>query len=424
MTGSSRLARILTRVHGPASQPAWPPAGQSPWRRVLPVAVGGMLVAGLIVANRVGLPGGVDPLAPFTIGFDWGMDRALAKQGVAIASGPSPYGYDGQWFLGQAYDPLLRTDVALTFDAPRYRALRGLLPALGWLLAAGQPAAIPYALLAVLILAVGLGSAAVARMGSAFGRSRWWGLGFGLIPGVIVGVAYGTAEPLGLALVALGLSLVFDRRYAWAGLAFAGAGFTKETYLAFAAVAAGYLVVDRYLSGRPAWRPAVALLVPGVAGLAAWWGYVAQALPPDRAPERVLRVFHVPLLGWWEALGSVARLDYPGHPVGWVGGVVMVGTAGLLVLTLVLALQRRRSLLAYAAVVWGVYGLALSGLLLGRFLSSQRALAPAVLAAGLLVLAAGRILPYRRGRDGPAGDRRPAMAGGHPESGAPPGPGQ
>jgi hypothetical protein len=377
--------------------PGWP--APPPWRAALPVAAVGLIAASLIVAHRSGLPQQFDPLAPFVVGTGWGMDHALAAQGVVIRSGPSEIGYDGQWFLGQAYDPLLRGEVAATFDAPRYRALRGLLPAAGWLLAAGQPAAIPYALLALLILAVGAGCAGCARVISAHGRSRWWGLGFAAVPGTVVGVAYGTAEPLGLALAVLGLSLLFDRRPGWAGLAFAGAALTKENYLAFGLIAGLYLAVDSYLAGRNPLRASLLVAGPGLIGLAGWWWYVARALPPDAGAERALVVFAPPPLGWWETLGLIVRGDYPEQALWW-GWAVLVGTLGLLLVALARAVTRRRSVLAYPAVLWSGYGLSLSGLLLGRFLSAQRALAPAVLAAGVFLIAAG--LARRTGAPAPA----------------------
>jgi hypothetical protein len=49
----------------------------------------------------------------------------------------------------------------------------------------------------------------------------------------------------------------------------------------------------------------------------------------------------------------------------------------------------RATLLGRTGLLLGLYGLVLSGELLGRFLSSMRALAPTVLAAAL-VIAAGR----------------------------------
>ncbi|HEX3200762.1 MAG TPA: hypothetical protein VHW42_02340, partial [Actinomycetes bacterium] len=70
------------------------------------------------------------------------------------------------------------------------------------------------------------------------------------MPGVWAGAALATAEPLGLALAALGLSLVLDRRSGLAGLAFAGAALTKESYLAFAVAAGLHLLLDRSVA-RP-----------------------------------------------------------------------------------------------------------------------------------------------------------------------------
>lgn len=382
----TRVTRRYRLVHWwrDFTRPLHPPGPPPRWRRLLPVALLGLAAAGIIVAGRVGLPGEVDPLAPFVIGSSWGMDRALAADGVSIAAGPSQYGYDGQWFLGQAYDPLLRGEVATSFDSPRYRALRMLLPAAGWLLAAGQPPAIPYALLAVQILAVGLGCAACGRIVANFGRSRWWGLGFAAIPGVVVGVAFGTAEPLGLALVALGLSLTLERRYAWAGLALAGAALAKETYLLSTVVVAGYLAIDGYRDGR-AWLRRVAMVTaPGLAALAAWWAYVASVLPPDSdSSERVRDVFSVPFAGWVDVLATLVRGEYAARGD---GEAVVVITAVLLLAAGVHALLRRPSLLPYLALVWVGYAISLSALLLGRYLSAQRALAPAVLAAGLLLL--------------------------------------
>jgi hypothetical protein len=226
-----------------------------------------------------------------------------------------------------------------SFDMPRYRALRPLQPAFGWLLAGGRPAALPLALLAVGPLAVALGSAACGRQVAAYGRSRWWGLGFGLVPGVVVGVAFATAEPLGLALAALGLSLAVDRRFGLAGLAFAGASLTKETYLAFAGATAVWLLlrpdpaeatVPRGRPGRLAperlW-PAMAVTVPGVAGLGLWWLHVLRSLPASASDTAGAELFTVPLAGWAHTLARVAAGDYRADaPVGLLGPLLLTGS--------------------------------------------------------------------------------------------------
>lgn len=385
---SGSLMRLLTWFHDAPGRPRIETGRQPPWRQVLPVAVLGLAVAATIVGLRTGMPDGLDPVRPFVVGHYFDTEEALRERGVALPERLSRYGYDGQWFLAQAHDPLLRSDLPSTFDAPRYRTIRMLMPTLGWLLAAGQVAAIPFALLALEILAMALGCAACARLMAAHGRSRWWGLAFAAVPGVLVGVGYGSAEPLALALAALGLSLTLDRRYLWAGLAFAGAGLTKETYLGFAATAGVYLVIRSLVRGEPWLRAAAAVTLPGVATLAAWWVYVTRIIPPDVGLEAT-RVFTKPFLGWLHALADVVRGDYvPDYrPIGMVGGgAVMIGTFVLLLTSLALALWLRQSLLAYTVLLWSSFGLFIEGILLGRFLSAQRALAPVVLAAGLFVI--------------------------------------
>lgn len=383
----AQLAHLLTRFHTAPGRPRLEAGPQARWRRVLPVALLGLLIASLLVGARVGLPDELDPTAPFVVGNSRGMDQELRARGVALPASAelSHTGYDGQWFLGQANDPLLRGEIPTMFDAPRYRSVRVLFPASGWLLAGGQAPATPYALLAVGILAIALGCACVARIVSAYRRSPWWGVLFAAIPGALVGVAYGTAEPLALALSALGVSLALERRYALAGLAFAGAGLTKESYLAFAVGTAVYLAVDSWVRGAGGgrWvRPAAAVVLPGAVSLFAWWAYVHSRLPAVDNPHGVFGRFSPPFVGWGEVFGTIARGDYPGgSPLGVPSEAVMVATFAVLVAAAGLALWLRQSLLAYLAFGWALFGLIIAGFLLERYSSANRALAPAVLAA-------------------------------------------
>jgi hypothetical protein len=399
----SAMSRILTWLHSAPGAPRLAAGRQLPWRRVLPVALLGALFATIVAADGVGLPDEVDPTAPFVVGYHTGIHEALQARGIPVGDDLSQYGYDGQWFLGQANDPLLLTDLPTTFDTPRYRSIRVLMPALGWLLAAGQPAATPYALLLVQILAVALGCAACARLVSAYRRSPWWGATFAVIPGIWVGVAYGTAEPLGVALAMLGLSLMMDQRYGWAGLAFAGAGLTKETYIAFAIGAAIYLAVDSMVSGAPWLRRAATMVAPGVASLGAWWAYVELSLPPDKN-YGVLSRFSAPFVGWFELFGAMVRAEYKhNYPFSWASEASLIASFAILVVAVGLALWLRQSVLAYLALGWGVFGLIIAGFLLERFLSTQRALAPAMVATVVFLIAVG----WRRRQPAP---EEPAMA--------------
>ena len=363
---------------------------QPPWRRVLAVGVAGLLAGAILLGlqfvrlDRNHLGDG--PSAPFFVGTAWHLDEELTARGIHVVIRPGK-GYDGQWFLGLAYDPLLREHLADGFDMPRYRARRPLLAMAGWVLAAGQPAAVPAALLAVELLAVGIGCAATGRLLAAAGLSRWWGLGFAVVPGVVVGVMFGTAEPLGVALAVLGLSLALERRLVPAGLAFAAAGVTKETYLGFAGAAAIWLLLRSRAAVLERLRAAATVFVPGAVLLGAWWWYVAVMVPPSRTDEAGLDAIAVPFVGWGHTLARIAGGGYvPDAPVGVVGPASLVASFALLVVAVALTL-RVRTLLDWTGLIMGVYGLVIAGGELDRFLSASRALAPCVIGAALGVVA-------------------------------------
>jgi hypothetical protein len=382
------LTRLLAWFHHAPGQPRLAGRRQATWRQVLPVAAVGFAVAALIVGVRAGLPGEFDVNQLFWIGSDWGMVEAIVARGGSVQA-VTTIGYDGQWFLGLAYDPLVQGEIVANLDRPQYRAQRPLFPMAGWLAAAGQPGAIPYGLLAVSLLVIALGCAACARIVTGYGRSRWWGLLFVAIPGVVVALAYGTAEPMGLALAALGLSLVIERRYTWAGVVFAGAALTKETYLAFAFVAAAYLAVDAWVRKAPTrrWiRDAAVLTVPGTVLLAGWWWYVSTVVPDSqRTPNHLL---DMPFMGWWRVSRNIVRGEYPPPTFGGTSQIVLAITFVLVVWALVEALRRRQSVLAYGAILWTGFSLCLVDIMLEKTLSSQRVLAPAVLALALFLVAA------------------------------------
>lgn len=366
--------------------------GQPSWRALAGVAAAGLLVGGVVLVLQFARLGW-EPTAPFVVGTSWGLDEELAARHLPVATTPGN-GYDGQWFLGLAYDPLLGERLAASFDMPRYRAGRPLQAVAGWLLAGGQAEAIPVGLLAVGPLAVALGCAATGRLVAAWGRSPWWGLGFALVPGVAVGVAFATAEPLALALAVVGLSLALERRVAAAGLAFAGAALTKESYLVFAVAAAAWLALGAGGRRRARFAEAATVLAPGVLLLGLWWAYVAWRIPGGPGDGEAAGAVGLPLVGWGHALGMVVGRDYvPDAPVGQLGAVLLVGSLVAAIAAIVLGLGRA-TLLGRTALLLGLYGLVLSGELLGRFLSSMRALAPTVLAAAL-VIAAGRWNPGR-----------------------------
>lgn len=352
----------------------------------------GLVMLGLQFARL-----GPDVTAPFFVGSSWRLDDRLAAEGTRVTVVPGK-GYDGQWFLGLAYDPLLTEGLTSAFDMPRYRAGRPLYAMAGWLLAGGARGLVPYALLAIGPLALALGAAATGRLLAAYGRSRWWGLGFAVVPGVVVGVTHATAEPLALALAALGLSFAAGSRAVVAGAAFAASALTKETYVAFAAVAAGVSLLAAWR--RPAgWRAAAMTILPPVALVAGWWAYVAVMVPATASRAKALDAVGPPAAGWVDAIhGMAAGTWVADAPAGPFGQALMIGSLVAALAGMVAGL-RRPGLAGWVAVALGCYALLLSGYLLGHFLSGMRALAPCVLAAFL-----GLATFSRRPAEAPAAD--------------------
>jgi hypothetical protein len=143
---------------------------------------------------------------------------------------------------------------------------------------------------------------------------------------------------------------------------------------------------------------ALTVAAPGVVLLALWWWYVARMVPATPSDTAGIHLFTAPLGGWSHVLAAVAGGAYVADaPVGPLGPAAIVGMFVLLVLAAVLSL-RLRTLADWTGLLMASYGLLLNGIVLGRFLSATRALAPCVLGAGLAVLAAG--LPRPRSRPG------------------------
>ena len=193
----------------------------------------------------------------------------------------NPGGFDGQFAYYIALDPLHATTY---LDQPSYRLARILYPLLARALALGQPAAIPYTLLAVNWLALGGGTLALAAWLRRHNISAWFALIYGLYPGFLESLRYDLTEPLCYGLVALAIYLIDaagPRRVLWAGLAFALAALARESALFFAIP---YGLAQ--LLARPAPAPAQ-LLARLTLALAAHWprsGSSPDAAQPRRHP--------------------------------------------------------------------------------------------------------------------------------------------
>jgi hypothetical protein len=180
-------------------------------------------------------------------------------------------GYDGQFFLYIALDPIRARSY---LDEPAYRYARPAYPLAARALALGRGGAVPWALLILGIAGAVAATFAASAWLEGEGLSPWYGALAGIYPGLFLAVSWDLSEALAYGLAALAL-LAFgrsgERRVTAAGVLFGAAALTRETTLLFPVAFAIWLAAQ----GRR--RDVVRLLVlsfaPYVAvkiGLALW----------------------------------------------------------------------------------------------------------------------------------------------------------
>lgn len=165
-------------------------------------------------------------------------------------------GYDGQFFYYLALDPV---NARYYMDASTYRYTRILYPMVARALALGRADLIPITLFLVNWLALAGGTAAVAAWLKRRGVSPWFGLIYGLYPGLQFALARDLSEALAYGLVALAI-LVFDfggrHRLVLSATVFALATLTRESTAVFS-VAYGLALLLGAAQPGP-WRPRLA----------------------------------------------------------------------------------------------------------------------------------------------------------------------
>ena len=189
------------------------------------------------------------------IGHDWRDWAAVGRHFVSAAetspaiSADAPYatsvfGYDGQFFLYIARDP---SGAVPYLDNASYRYGRIVYPLAARGLALGRQEPIPLVLVLVNLLAVAIGTWAVAAWLRRERFPEWFALLYAAFPGVFFGVWRDLSEPLAYALAAVAL-LIFDgdrpRRIALSGALFALAILTREGAAVFMVVWAAALALQ------------------------------------------------------------------------------------------------------------------------------------------------------------------------------------
>jgi hypothetical protein len=217
-------------------------------------------------------------------------------------------GYDGQFYYYLALDP---AKAHYYMDAPGYRYLRPLYPALARYAALAQPAVVPWTLLILNVLAAALGTFLLARWLAARGHAPYLALLYGLSPGLLVATQRDLTESLAYSLVSaavLALNLRGRRGELLSALLFMLAVFARQTTAVFVPVFA--LVV--LLRGGGPLRARVrrnALVAAGYVALAALpyaaYSYAINAWLGHSAPTG--NFTPIPLGGLFQMDFQIAR---------------------------------------------------------------------------------------------------------------------
>lgn len=248
--------------------------------------------------------GGQLPLSPFLA-----ASEALVQ--------PGEPGYDGQFFLTLAYDPLLRHEGTLAaLDNPRYRARRIFLPALAHGIALGSPRLVPWALVFLnAASAVGL----VALL--AFGWLRetpYRALGVLAFQGLWVGLALSTADLLALVFLVVALTCHRSGKARGVASCLLLATLSRETYLLHAVVFAGLALWEHR-------RKDALWIAAGQVPALAWNAWVLLRVP--QGDSAVRESFGLPFCGIFEAFlplvrgGLTGKLLYEGLSLALLLGV-------------------------------------------------------------------------------------------------------
>ena len=166
---------------------------------------------------------------------------AAISNSDAVQQRLDPVGYDGQFAYYIAVDPVnARYYMAGdTGGGAGYRYGRILYPMTARFLALGRPDIIPYTMLLINWLALGLGTLALAAWLRRKGVSPWLALIFGFYPGLFNSLHKDLNEPMADALVALAIYLFSyggRNRTLWSAVCFSLAILTRETSILFAGV--------------------------------------------------------------------------------------------------------------------------------------------------------------------------------------------
>jgi hypothetical protein len=249
-------------------------------RRYVLLGIGAVLAQVLVLALAALLQGVHDPIYFAHLG-----SSISPKLGITTGA-TDPIGYDGQFYYYMARLPGHLNG----FDAPGLRYGRMLYPLLAGLLSVGQDALIPWALLAINVLAVAGTTVLLASMLARRGQAVLVSVVAVVYCGQLLPELRDLADPLAVFLMVAALWAALDRRWVLAAAFCALGTLTRETNLVVTVALLAPLLLARDWR-RAAWFAAIALLP-----FAAWRGFLALWIHDAGLAEAIHAVFTPPTL--------------------------------------------------------------------------------------------------------------------------------
>jgi len=332
-------------------------------------------VVALLLASGISIRVAADADWDVTVLAAFGEDdystRAYAEERLGEVFLRSDLGHDGRFFFVQSNDPwVIAPDENINVvDRPLYRSQRMLYPVLaggGGLLGAE---AIIWSMLIVNLIAMGLGSWAVAQIAIEMGGSPWWGLAFVLNVGFISEMTIGAAGVVAGAAAFASVAMWLKDRTGWAVILMTLAVLSREAMLVAAVGTSWYL----WKRGEKR-RSILATAIPATTA-AVWALYIRLRIGGGAGVDQVEEI-GLPFVGFVKAFDS------------WLGDPVdlAVGLAMMLLFVLVV----RRVLVSGQLIGWAFVGFILLAILLTEqvwsgYSNITRAIAPVITAFVLLV---------------------------------------
>jgi hypothetical protein len=253
--------------------------------------------------------------------------------------------YDGSYYYAVARDPFLLGKAHTLIDQPAYRYGHPLHGWLAGLLSLGQARLVPLALLLLSLIGLAVGGWAASRLAVHFGRTPWAGLVVAVSPGVLFAATADTTETVGVALLALTFLAWLHRRYGWTVLLIVALCLDKEQYVTVPLGLGIWELIEARRRRTTIESPTVkvAAILTGPIVLAGWYGFVharLHAWPWTYESGN----FGKPFAGWRETFRlahSLSGSTFAGSEIGGMTPVVLVATAGLLIIAAVVALRLR-----------------------------------------------------------------------------------